>query len=63
MQKTVVVTVTRLVKHPKYKKQYKVSKRFKVHDENGEYHTGDVVIIQETKPISKEKRWKVISKV
>lgn len=63
MQKTIVVEITNLIKHPKYKKYHKVSKRFKVHDEKGEYHTGDKVFIQETKPISKDKKWSVISKI
>lgn len=62
MQKTVVVSVMRLKKHPKYKKYYKVTRRFKAHDEKGEYHIGDKVIIQETRPISKDKRWVVVSK-
>lgn len=62
MTKTVVVAVSRLIKHPKYKKYYKVTKRYKAHDEKGEYHTGDKVVIQETRPLSKEKRWLVISK-
>ncbi len=62
MQKTVVVSVTRLKKHPKYKKYYKVTKKFKAHDEKGEYHTGDEVMIRETRPISKDKNWEVISK-
>ncbi|MEK7583006.1 MAG: 30S ribosomal protein S17 [Patescibacteria group bacterium] len=59
MQKTVVVAVTRLKKHPKYKKYYKVTKRFKAHDEQG-HHVGDHVMIQETKPMSKDKYFKVI---
>jgi len=63
MAKTVVVAVSRLVKHPKYKKYYKVTKRYKAHDEKGEYHTGDKVAIQETRPLSKEKRWRVLSRV
>lgn len=63
MQKTVVVNVTRLRKHPKYLKYYKVSRRFKAHDENNEYKTGDRVIIEETRPSSKEKRWRVIGKI
>jgi len=63
MVKTVVVAVSRLVKHPKYKKYYKVTKRYKAHDEKGEYHTGDKVAIQETRPLSKEKRWRVLSRV
>ncbi len=62
MQKTVVVAVTRLKKHPKYKKYYKVTKRFKAHDESGAYHTGDKVVMQETKPMSKEKRWIILEK-
>ncbi len=62
MTKTVVVTVTRLVLHPKYLKHYKVSKNFKAHDENNEYKVGDKVVIEETRPISKDKRWKVILK-
>ncbi|MEK7151127.1 MAG: 30S ribosomal protein S17 [Patescibacteria group bacterium] len=62
MQKTVVISITRLKKHPKYKKYYKVTNKFKAHDEKGEYHVGDKVFIQETRPISKDKRWKVIAK-
>lgn len=60
MQKTVVVAVTRLKKHPKYKKQYKVTRRFKAHDEENRYKTGDKVAIQETRPLSKDKRWKIV---
>lgn len=63
MHKTVVISVTRLKKHPKYKKYYKVTKRYKVHDEKGEYHTGDKVVIQETRPMSKDKRWIVLKKI
>lgn len=63
MTKTVVVKVMRLKKDPKYKKYFKVSARYKVHDEKGEYHTGDVVTIRETRPLSKEKRWTVVGKV
>ena len=62
MNKTVVVEILRLKKHPKYKKYYKVTKRFKAHNPEDQYHTGDKVIIGETKPMSKEKRWIVISK-
>ena len=62
MQKTVVVEVSRMKKHPKYKKYYSMSKRFKAHDETNQYHVGDKVLMQETKPTSKEKRWIVISK-
>ena len=63
MTKTIVVAVSRLIKHPKYKKYYKVTKRYKVHDDKGEYHIGDKVMIQETRPLSKEKRWVVIAKI
>ena len=63
MQKTVVVEIVRLTKNLKYKKYFKVSKRYKAHDEKKEYHIGDKVLIQETKPMSKEKRWKVIKRI
>jgi small subunit ribosomal protein S17 len=63
MQKTRVVLVTRLKKHKKYLKYFKVTKRFKAHDENNEYRVGDRVIIEETRPLSKEKRWKIIKKI
>ena len=63
MDKTVVVLIKRLKEHPKYKKRYWVSKRFKAHDEKNEYKVGDKVIIEETKPLSKEKRWRVLSKI
>ncbi len=63
MTKTVVVQVMRLKKNEKYQKQFKVSSKYKAHDENGTYHVGDRVIIRETRPISKEKRWVVIQKL
>lgn len=62
MAKTVVVSVVRLKKHPVYKKYFKVTNRFKAHDENNEYKVGDKVAIEETRPMSREKRWKVIGK-
>jgi small subunit ribosomal protein S17 len=62
MDKTVVVVVTRLKEHPKYKKRYKVTKRYKAHDEKNEYKIGDEVVIQEYRPMSKEKKWRVIKK-
>ena len=61
--KTVVVKVERIKEHPKYKKRFKVHKNYKAHDEKDEYKLGDEVIIEETKPISKDKKWKVISKI
>ena len=63
MQKTVVVKVERMKEHPKYKRRFKIHKKYKAHDEKGEFHTGDKVVIEETSPMSKEKRWKVIGKV
>lgn len=63
MQKTVVVTVVRLKKHKKLRKYFKVTKRYKAHDEKGEFHTGDKVIIKAIRPISKDKRWEVIGKI
>ncbi len=63
MAKTRVVLVAGLKKHPKYQKYYKVSKKFKAHDENNEYKSGDAVIIEETRPLSKEKRWRIVSKL
>ncbi|MEK7653870.1 MAG: 30S ribosomal protein S17 [Patescibacteria group bacterium] len=63
MQKTAVVAVSHEKKHPKYLKYYTVTQRFKAHSENNEYKNGDVVIIEETRPLSKEKRWKIIEKV
>lgn len=63
MQKTRVVTVMRLKLHPKYRKYYKVTQRFKAHDEKNEYKTGDEVIIEETRPLSKDKRWRIVEKI
>ena len=63
MNKTRVVEVVRLKKHPRYGKYFKVSARFKAHDEKNEYKTGEKVLIEETRPISKDKRWKIISKL
>lgn len=62
MQKTVVVEISRMKKDPKYKKYYRVTKGFKAHDEEGIYKTGDKVLIKETRPLSKDKRWIVVSK-
>ncbi len=63
MPKTVVVEVTRLKEHKIYRKKYKVTTRYKAHDEKREYHVGDKVLIQECRPISKEKRWRVTNKI
>lgn len=60
MQKTVVVKVERFKRHPLYHKVMKISKRFKAHDEKNECKIGDEVIIEQTRPLSKEKKWKVL---
>jgi small subunit ribosomal protein S17 len=63
MEKTVVVVVDRLKEHPKYHKRFKVSKKYKAHDEQKIYHEGDVVVIEECRPISRDKRWVVVKRV
>lgn len=60
MHKTVVVEVVRERAHPIYKKIIKSAKKFKAHNENPGVAVGDIVKITETKPISKEKKWKVV---
>lgn len=63
MQKTAVVEVQRFFKHLKYKKYIKHSKKYKAHDENKEYKTGDEVLMEETRPISKDKHFRIIKKI
>lgn len=63
MKKTRVVEIVRWKKHSRYLKYYKVSTRFKAHDEENAYHVGDMVTIQESRPLSKEKRWRIIGKI
>lgn len=63
MNKTRIIAIERMKKHPKYQKYYKITARFKAHDENNEYKVGDQIIIEETKPLSKDKRWKIIGKI
>ncbi len=58
--KTVTVLVERQFAHPLYTKQVKKTKKYRAHDENNEYRTGDVVRITETRPLSKTKRWRVL---
>ena len=60
MNKTVVVSVTRTVRHPVYGKVIKIRKRYYAHDESSSLQVGDSVVIMETKPISKLKRWRVV---
>ncbi len=60
MDKTVVVSVQRHIAHPLYGKRVQKRSRFYAHDETNEYRVGDVVRIEETRPLSKQKRWRVI---
>jgi len=62
MRQTAVVEITHQQKHPQYLKYYTVTKRLKAHNEGGEFKIGDRVRIQETRPLSKEKHWRIISK-
>lgn len=59
MQNTVVVVVERLGHHPLYGKTVRQRKRYKAHDENSACRPGDLVLLEETRPLSKEKRWRV----
>lgn len=59
MDKTVIVAVNRLVLHPVYKKYIRKNKKVKAHDERNECHLGDKVLLVETRPLSKEKRWRI----
>ncbi|MBI4515048.1 MAG: 30S ribosomal protein S17 [Deltaproteobacteria bacterium] len=59
MDKTVVVAVERLVRHPKYKKYLRRQKQYKAHDEQNQCGVGDRVLIAETRPLSRDKRWAV----
>lgn len=60
MDKTAVVRVVRRLAHPLYRKVISRHKRYKAHDEQNEAHVGDVVIIEECRPISREKRWRIV---
>jgi len=60
MDKTITVSVETVKQHPLYKKAIKTSKKYKAHDENNEARTGDIVKIMETRPLSKDKRWRLI---
>jgi small subunit ribosomal protein S17 len=62
MDKTVVVRVEHTVVHPKYKKRYIRSKKYKAHDEKNQYKTDDKVTIIEARPLSKDKKWRVINR-
>ena len=60
MQKTIVVAVESLKQHRVYKRTYKFTTKFKAHDERNEARIGDMVRIEETRPLSKEKRWRLV---
>ncbi|MBI2098308.1 MAG: 30S ribosomal protein S17 [Candidatus Wildermuthbacteria bacterium] len=63
MTKTVVVETVRFKQHPKYLRRIQIHERYKAHDEKGEFHTGDRVVIEESRPLSKDKRWRVVEKL
>ncbi len=63
MDKTDVVLVTTVKTHSKYGKKYKSSRKYKAHDEKNEYKTGEKVVIEECRPLSKDKRWRIIKKI
>jgi small subunit ribosomal protein S17 len=60
MDKTAVVTVTSLIKHPLYGRILKRTKKFKAHDEANDAHVGDMVEIMETRPLSRDKSWRLV---
>ena len=63
MDKTIVVSVHTYKSHPKYKKRYRVTKKFYAHDENNTCKENDVVVIKESRPLSKTKRWALVEKL
>jgi len=60
MDKTIVVAIQERVRHPLYKKIVNRTKKLKAHDENNECRVGDVVMVMETRPLSKDKRWRLV---
>ena len=60
MDKTITVLVEDIISHPVYKKKIVRSKKYKAHDENNEAKVGDTVVIMETRPLSKTKRWRLV---
>jgi len=61
--KTITVLVERTKRHPLYRKNYRVSTKFLVHDEKNEFRSGDIVEITESRPLSAKKRWTVVKKI
>lgn len=62
MDKTIIVSITDFKTHPKYIKKYRSTNKYKVHDEKNEHKVGDKVFFVECRPLSKDKKWKVIKK-
>jgi small subunit ribosomal protein S17 len=60
MDKTIVVSVERLARHPLYKRVIRLTTKFKAHDESNEAHVGDTVLIEESRPLSATKRWRLV---
>lgn len=60
MNQTAVAKVDRVKKHPKYGKRYRVSRKYKVHDERNECRVGQTILFEECRPLSKEKRWRLV---
>jgi len=63
MANTAVVEVERLKFHNKYRKYYRITKKFKAHNPKNNYHLGDKVVIEATRPLSRDKRWRIISRI
>jgi len=63
MNDTAIVTIVGKKTHPKYKKRYKVTRRFSCHNKDNKFKEGEVVIFEECRPMSKTKRWRILSKV
>lgn len=61
MDKTIVVEVSTFKKHPLYQRRFKLSKHYKAHDPENKHKKGDIVVIEETRPLSKDKRWKIVT--
>ena len=61
MDKTIVVSVERLARHPLYKRVIRLTTKFKAHDEENDAHVGDTVLIEESRPLSATKRWRLVS--
>jgi small subunit ribosomal protein S17 len=63
MEKTAAVLVERVISHPRYKKKMRIAKKYQAHDPADKYQVGDKVVIEECRPLSKNKKWRIIQKV